>query len=312
MEFEQYIQPYGKYDPKKHTTHSHLLLLMDQRIKSIMLENCDEYDIIRLNAISANGSMSWINLPYNYKWSVEFPNRVFYILKSLILGNKLFNNDNNKCKKCDAIMDLYGYHALSCPNGNERIKRHDKICDFLFSFISKKWQGAKQEQRYMEIISENGILTIIMNNDRPGDIYIPNWIYSSIRMGPIYLDVTIGNNFAKSNIDDALKGIGNLSNTLEKKKDGRYKKTDVLGLGLEIFGAQSSSLKIVLHQIAQRLATTSTSLVSETEWLHRIRSKMIGHLMYDNAMMIIACMRDVSETEIQTYMVNVLEIVNDI
>jgi hypothetical protein len=58
---------------------------MDKKLKDIIITNSSELDIARINGLSANGAMSWLNLPYNYKWSVEFPNKMFFILKSLIL-----------------------------------------------------------------------------------------------------------------------------------------------------------------------------------------------------------------------------------
>jgi hypothetical protein len=115
----------------------------------------------------------------------------------------------------------------------------------------------------MEFRQDDGKIMIVRNNDRPGDIFIPNWVYNSLRMGAVYMDVTIGNNFAPSNIKFAIKGIGGMANELESRKYRRYKKHDVLGLGLEIFGGQSPALKNVLHTIARKLG--ASSIINETQ-----------------------------------------------
>jgi hypothetical protein len=98
-DFIELIKPI-EYIESEHKSHSQLLHLFDRKIKLEIFEIGSDYDKARINALSANGSMSWLNLPYNYKWSIQFPNRIFFILKSLILGNKLCNNDNNECKRC--------------------------------------------------------------------------------------------------------------------------------------------------------------------------------------------------------------------
>jgi hypothetical protein len=282
---------------------------MDKKMRQQIINTGTDHDIERIYALSANGAMSWINLPYNYKWSIEFPNRIFIVAKSLILGNKLFNENNNKCNRCDDKMDLFGHHALHCPDGGNVIKRHDKICDFLFEYIKKRWPDAKKEQRYELIEMINGKPEKIRITDRPGDIWIPNWLFITLDIGPIYLDITIGNNFNKSNINDAKSGIGKLAQVLENKKGKKYRnKDDISGLGMEVFGAQSESFKFVLHQISKQLA--NMSVLSNTEWLHRIRSKMIGYLMFENCMMIIESTKGITPDDFQNYHNNVLEIVD--
>jgi hypothetical protein len=90
FQFNDYLQPQCIYNENIHKNHHQLLHLMDKKMRQQIINTGTDYDIARIYALSANGAMSWINLPYNYKWSIEFPNRIFIIAKSLILGNKIF------------------------------------------------------------------------------------------------------------------------------------------------------------------------------------------------------------------------------
>jgi hypothetical protein len=250
-----------------------------------------------------------LNLPYNYKWSIQFPNKIFFILKSLLLGNTLCDNNNNECKRCKEKMDIYAYHALSCKFKDHNIKRHDKLVDFLFGYVKKIWPDALKEQKYQLNPQPSSSIIYIRLQQRPGDIKILTWAFSSFNTGPIWLDLTVGNNFMKSHMKMAVKGIGAVATGLQERKRNIYKEKDILGLGLEIFGGQSDGLKTILHKIAKGLSDLSS--VSQSEWLHRIRAKLVGYLMYENGRMVLASLMNKDDEEYQYYMNYVFDIEED-
>jgi hypothetical protein len=190
------------------------------------------------------------------------------------------------------------------------IKRHDKLVDYLFKYARKIWKGAKKEQKYdyLKLTPDAPLAKRIKS--RPGDLLLPDYNFENFITGPIWLDVTVGNNFMKLHMMEAKSGIGKVAEKLQKRKGTRYKEHDILGLGLEIFGAQSNGMKQILHTICKGL--TELSALSEAEWLHRIRSKLIGHLMYENGRMVLASLIDNDSEEFQYYMSCVIEFPDDL
>ena len=121
---------------------------MDKKYLEDFIKVADEYDKARITCLQNNGALTWLNIPYNTKWSVTYSNNQMYILLSLILGGLIWQHSSPKCLKCGKQMDLRGYHALSCPDGKGTKNRHDKLCDFLFSLIKRAGFDAVQEARY--------------------------------------------------------------------------------------------------------------------------------------------------------------------
>eukprot|EP01083_Nonionella_stella_P044979 120972_1 len=58
--FDEYIAPRLRYDPIEHTTHRHLLQLLDRKHKQQLFEKAEKEDKARYLAITNNGASSWM------------------------------------------------------------------------------------------------------------------------------------------------------------------------------------------------------------------------------------------------------------
>ena len=200
---------------------------------------------------------------------------------SLITGSKIFLQDYPICDRCGKPMDPYGYHALHCPVGGWVTKRHDKVCDTLGGQLKRAGFNIQFEARYHR--NENGEL--VRRKERPGDILIHNWDFGDEKVGKLYIDVTVGNIFAESYVNEcALKRLS-LAEKLAKRKNEKYKnRDDIRGLGLECLGGMCKEFKAILQRIAEAMELRSG--VARSIWMNRIRSRLMIELMMQNAKLI--------------------------
>ena len=105
-------------------------------------------------------------------------------------------------------MDRFGDHALVCPCGGDRTKRHNHIRNHTFHFAASSGlnpelekPGLLQPRPLLGSIPENGIVPPDPGARRPADVYLPRW-----RRGtPMALDfaVTSGMRDISASIRDA-------------------------------------------------------------------------------------------------------------
>ena len=98
------------------------------------------------------------------------------------------------CPSCDGIMDRFGDHALVCPCGGDRTKRHNLLRNSVYHFATSCGHNAElekpgllQPRPWLEGGYENGINPANPQARRPADVYIARW-----RRGtPIALDFAV-------------------------------------------------------------------------------------------------------------------------
>ena len=178
-------------------------------------------------------------------------------------------------------MDIYGYHALSCPHGGFLIKRHDAVCGVINSILRQAGFSTSRESRYIN----DGNGNYIRNLQRPGDIKIHNWKFDGNIIGDYYVDFTIGNTFAKSYINNTSKSRIWLAEKLEEDKDKKYQhKYNINGIGMQVLGGMGPALRGLI-----KCASVDLGLMShtpDTVWLNRFRSRIMSVLMKHNVNMI--------------------------
>ena len=285
-DFNQFVGPQYQYDPLLQTSRKKLVQLMDKKLKDEFLalaEQSDQKlaDIARIKCLSNNGALSWLNVPYNMNWSVEFTNQYLCLLLGLILGAPIVQNDY-LCRGCDVVADKYGHHALSCPgrNGTQLFWRHDTLCDYLAQWMRQAHYEIEMEQRY---ISVDGRYQRSL--ERPGDIKVINFALQCDQPKDLYLDISVANIFAKSHLAVAQKRLG-VARQVERRKFDKYgHRADIKGLGYEVLGGMSPNFKLILSEVSTQLE--NRSCVPREHWMHRLRAQMNARLMLCNVRMLL-------------------------
>ena len=273
-----------QFNPELHKSHNRLLELMDQKHFQIILQIGSPRDIARIRGLSTSGALAWLNVPYNFTWSRQLSNPQFFIALCLVTGARIFTKDRNVCRRCGMQMDAYGYHALSCTDGNLIIKRHDKLCDLLYNQLKRAGLKVKKKARYLEKCDGNG--NRIRRNQRPGDILISNWSFKDEEeIGNYYIDITVGNIFCDSYLDGCCGKRLWLAEKLAAMKNDKYKnRKDIQGLGLEVLGGMCVEFKGILQRIAELMEQRTD--VAQSIWMNRLRARLSMELMFYNTLLV--------------------------
>ena len=283
--FNEMIGPNMEFDEREHQIHNQLIALLDKKNLEKYYEEADDNDKARIKALSNNGVLSWINTTYNYYSDIVFGNQDIYLLLSLLLGGDILENNQFKCRKCGGLMDSKGYHALHCAVGGYLIKRHDKIVDKVCEWLDKCKIEYQKEKRW-----ERGVLGGKPRRikERPGDIFIKNLNTKDGDTDDIYIDITVGNIFAVSNIGKAAKARLAVAKDLENKKRNKYyNNTQVHGFGIEVLGGMSECFRNLITYLSEVLGLQTP--YPATMWKNQIRSQVISVLMKWNAEMMKSC-----------------------
>ena len=279
--FNGIVGPKYQYDPLVHTTHHKLIQLMDKKFRDEFMQEGTKEDIARIKCLSNNGALSWLNVPYNMNWSVEFNNQQFYLLLCLVLGAAVTSSDYF-CRGCDKVADKYGYHALSCVglDGKQLFRRHDSLCNYLAKWLRQAHYRIEMEARYS---NQDGSWKRSLK--RPGDIKILDFSLQADEAKDLYLDITVGNIFAPSHLAVSQRRIG-LAKQLESLKAAKYGfRSDIKGLGYEVLGGMSPNFKLILNEIGTQLE--NNSCVPREQWIHRLRAQLNARLMLCNVRMLL-------------------------
>eukprot|EP01083_Nonionella_stella_P026252 72201_1 len=280
--FDQYIGPRLKYDPNQHTTHKHLLQLLDRKHKQQLFERADKEDKARYLAITNNGASSWMDIVPNKSYGVVYSNRFWWINLSLYMGSA-FISVPQICRKCGSLCDIYGYHALHCPYGGLLIEKHDSCVNLLEKFFVRGGYTVRKEQRFdweklERLESERGRKVNIeeVRNMRPGDLWVQN--YNS--GGDRWFDFGGINVMQQRTLNGASKKRLFAAMMREKDKIDKYgSDADFTPLIIESFGGIGPQLKQVLQHLAERIGTRKGLTPSVV--MHRLRKRLVA-LMSSN------------------------------
>ena len=98
------------------------------------------------------------------------------------------------CRFCDAVVDKYGDHCLTCSCGGDRTKRHNLIRNEIFHICNSaglspelERSGLLQPRPLAGSTSDSGAERDPNENRRPADVYLPKWR----RGAPAALDLAV-------------------------------------------------------------------------------------------------------------------------
>ena len=84
------------------------------------------------------------------------------------------------CPLCDGVADRFGDHALGCPCGGDRTKRHNRLRSVLAARAQAaglhpevEKPGLLPPRSDQDGLPEDGVRD--RNGRRPADVYVPNW-----------------------------------------------------------------------------------------------------------------------------------------
>ena len=282
--FNLFIGPNLVFKIENYKSHNNLLELMDKKHLALFELNAQQSDMARIKSLSNNGSMSWLNVMY--KWAVprQLSNQQMFVALSLVCGLPMLSMNGKFCNYCNKNLDIFGHHCLSCIDTGLVYERHDKICNILADYLVEAGYQIQMEARYHIV---DGIKCRRLQ--RPGDIKVLNWYFQEQEItGSMYFDVSVGNLFCKSHVKGASNNRLYLADKLEKFKDNKYgNRDDIQGLGLECMGGMSRKFVSLIQTIAEALEGRTE--IARSIWMHKIRSRIIMELMYQNVKMVQAC-----------------------
>ena len=205
-------------------------------------------------------------------------------MNSFLLGSEIVRHEQD-CKMCGRKMDIYGYHALSCPKGGGTHRRHEIIKNVLNKKFNEAGYETKLEQRYE--MGANGHYKKV--EGVPGDILVFNWnLEGDENERNMYFDVTVGNIFEASYINYTSKTRAWLLGKKEEEKSKKYGNTpNVKGLALEVTGGMSDNLNEVLQVLAEKLEDKTN--IAKSIQMNRLRSSILSHMMKQQAHQVLKC-----------------------
>jgi hypothetical protein len=102
----------------------------------------------------------------------------FRVAAQYRLGIPVFASEGD-CVSCGRPSDIFADHAISCAYEGERISRHNRLRDAIYTAAQS---AALNPQRELRNLLPNG-------ESRPADVFLPSWI----RGRDAALDVTVIN-----------------------------------------------------------------------------------------------------------------------
>ena len=150
-------------------------------------------EIARLASVGLPHSGDWLNVLPNPALGLAMDPAEFIVSVKYRLGVKVFSTAG-QCPACPIQSDDLGDHAISCGYAGERIARHDRLRDALFSAAQQGCLGPTREDRAL----------LPGSDSRPADVLIPNWT----RGRDTALDVTVVNPLQAAMVDRAAVTAG--------------------------------------------------------------------------------------------------------
>ena len=94
-------------------SHRELLQYIDDRMHELFINAAQNHDKARINSFKITGASSWLNMPCNDYYGIDYTNLQYHIMQSLCNGHPILTDDAT-CNRCKKQMDECGCHALHC------------------------------------------------------------------------------------------------------------------------------------------------------------------------------------------------------
>ena len=164
-------------------------------------------------------------------------------------------------------------------------RRHDLIRNILNKKLNEAGYETKFEQKY-EMTDEGEFKPV---HGVPGDILVYNWdLEGNENERNLYIDITVGNIFDSTYINNTSKKRAWLMDKKEKDKSQKYDNApNVKGLAFEVMGGMSKNVKAVLQRIAAKLEDR-TNIVKSIQ-MDRLRTRILAIMMKQQANQVLKC-----------------------
>ena len=153
----------------------------------------DAREVARLASLGLPYAGAWLTTPPIAALGLHLQPSEFTLVSRYRLGIKVYEQDG-PCPACLQFSDSLGDHALCCGHYGERITRHNRIRDHIFSVAVAAALGPVREGRFL----------IPGTDRRPADVFIPRW--SGGRDAA--LDVTVINPLQEATVQGAAVTAG--------------------------------------------------------------------------------------------------------
>ena len=122
----------------------------------------------------------------------------------------------------------------------------------------------------------------------PGDLVVKNWTQTNNET-EYYMDVVVGNIFAKSYVNTTCQRRLGLATLKEKQKKDKYNnKPNIIPLAMEVTGGIGQEFKSVLHKISCKISERVNK--PQPIIMNRLRKNIIAKLMKANCHMILSAL----------------------
>ena len=234
-------------------------------------------DKARLNAISTPHSGSWLRALPNTNLGLVMSREEFLVALRLRLGIAVFPSSPLLVRcPCGQVIDKFGDHVLGCGSGPLRLKRHNALCDILYRYLLVDNAGSRREQCFS---SES--------NDRPGDVFHPDFLQGKAA----FFDISVRNSFTNHFINSCSTKAGAAAEAGEVQKDLRYD-SDVTSAGasfypmiVETYGTWSTYSLEIIKVIARKTSVLNKLPVSRI--VCNIHEQLAVRLWQYNARMVL-------------------------
>ena len=225
---------------------SHAIDLKSHR--DLLSSTTDHRNRARLNSVSLPHAGEWLTVTPSpslglHLHPIEFRNSALYRL-----GRPLFPGPS-ECPRCPQSNDEMGDHAVGCRSDGDRIARHDRLRDAIFTAART---AALAPQRELPNL-------IPGSQDRPADIYIGTWK----RGRPAAFDVTVISPLQSSTVKNAASEPSSALELATRRKRQSHDQDchdagiDFVPLPVETLGGWSADAISTIKEIARLAAQRS-------------------------------------------------------
>ena len=290
------------FHPVAKPTVRWILRWLDRRSLHIIRTEGTKRDQARVNACKLKGGAVWMHCPRH-----RFPNPQFTIAMNIFFGVSIASHPF-ACVKCGVHSDIKGTHSLSCPNGPNRIRRHNRVQRELAMIGAEAGFAVSIEQQFEDgsELDRAGILVADQQavadghearvraryereaEGRPGDVKLEDYFTSDgVADTAAYIDVTVVSPFVITAIDSAAGSLHDLLQTRERDKRRKYANHPCyIPFALNFTGGLGADARNVLRRLADNMAQSSKRRYSEE--VHRLYCRISAVLMREQADMILS------------------------